>query len=192
MTMNIALIRGINVGGHRKVSMADLRTWLESLGFAEVKSLLQSGNLVFRRDRRTGAQLERLLEAESAKQLALTADYFVRTAEEWKGMVSGNPFRREAVADPGHLVVMCLKDTPDHADVKALQAAITGPEIVRAGARHLYVSYPGGIGTSRLTNAVIEKKLGTRGTARNWNTVLKLDALANSTPRGANMLAKVE
>ena len=176
--MQIALIRGINVGGHKKVAMADLRALLERLGFGEVKSLLQSGNLVFRSGRRTASEVERLLETETAKRLTLEADFFVRSAEEWKTVIAENPFRKEAVRDPGHLVVMCLKDAPDQADVKALQAAIAGPEIVRAGNRHLYIIFPNGIGTSRLTNALIEKKLGTRGTGRNWNTVMKLDTLA--------------
>jgi uncharacterized protein (DUF1697 family) len=94
-------------------------------------------------------------------------------------IVESNPFPKEAKTDPGHLVAMCLKETPETADVRALQAAIAGPEIVRAKGSHLYIVYPAGIGTSRLTNAFIERKLGTRGTARNWNTVLKLQALAS-------------
>lgn len=179
-SLTIVLIRGINVGGHKKIAMADLRALLESLGLADVKSLLQSGNLVFRSGRRTCAEVEQLLEVEAAKRLAVDAAFFVRTAEEWKGIVAHNPFHKEAERDPGHLVVMCLKDAPDKAALKALQAAIVGPEIVRANARHLYIVFPNGIGTSRLTNALIEKKLGTRGTARNWNTVLKLNALANN------------
>ncbi|PYJ75629.1 MAG: hypothetical protein DME69_14645 [Verrucomicrobia bacterium] len=73
---------------------------------------------------------------------------------------------------------MALKDAPKDTDVKALQAAITGREVVRAGGKHLYIVYPDGIGRSRLTNAVIDKLLGTRGTGRNWNTVLKLASLA--------------
>jgi uncharacterized protein (DUF1697 family) len=177
--MNIALLRGINVGGHKKIAMSDLRLLFEAMGFSEVKSLLQSGNVVFGDDRRTGAEIERLLERETQKRLALEADFFVRTAKEWSGVVAGNPFRREAETDPGHLVAMCLKDTPEKADVRALQAAIAGPEIVRAKGSQLYIVYPAGIGTSRLTNALIERKLGTRGTARNWNTVLKLQALAS-------------
>jgi uncharacterized protein (DUF1697 family) len=72
---------------------------------------------------------------------------------------------------------MFLKAAPKANDVKAVQASIVGPEIVRADGRHLYIVYPAGIGKSRLTNVLIEKKLGIRGTARNWNTVLKLAAL---------------
>jgi uncharacterized protein (DUF1697 family) len=180
MTTYVALIRGINVGGHKLVAMADLRDLLSRLGFLEARSLLQSGNLVFRGDARTGAQLERLLEAEARKRLALEADFLVRTAEEWKAVVARNPFPREARSDPGHLVVVCLKDAPAPGAVEALQVAITGPERVRSEGREAYVVYPDGMGRSRLTHAMIEKKLGTRGTARNWNTVLKLGALAGA------------
>jgi uncharacterized protein (DUF1697 family) len=176
--IHIALLRGINVGGHKQISMTDLRDLLTQLGFADVRSLLQSGNLVFGANGPTPAQLERLLEAEAAKRLGLKTDFFVRTAKEWKGVVAQNPFPKEAARDPGHLVVMFLKDAPSVTTVKALQAAITGREVVRAAGKQLYIVYPDGIGRSRLTNAVIDKQLGTRGTGRNWNTVLKLAALA--------------
>ncbi len=178
MLTYFALLRGINVGGHKPVAMADLRQLLTHLGFADARSLLQSGNLVFRSKARAGSQLERMLETEARKRLGLQADCFVRTAEEWKAIVAHNPFPKEAERDPGHLLVMSLKDAPARNDVEALQAAITGPEVVRATGRHAYIVYPNGIGRSRLTNALIERKLGTRGTGRNWNTVLKLRALA--------------
>jgi uncharacterized protein (DUF1697 family) len=178
MTHHIALLRGVNVGGNKKVAMADLRGLLTRLGFAEPRSLLQSGNLVFRGDGRPAADLERLLDAETEKQLGLKTEFFVRTAAEWRAVVAANPFPHEAVSDPGHLVVLFLKAAPDAASVAALQAAITGRETVRAVGRQAYIVYPDGIGDSRLTLTVIEKKLGTRGTGRNWNTVLKLGALA--------------
>ena len=178
MINHIALLRGINVGGHKQVSMADLRDLLTRLGFADVRSLLQSGNLVLGATGRTAAQLERTLEVEAEKRLGLKTDFFVRTAKEWKDVVAHNPFPKEAERDPGHLVVMFLKDAPSATPVKALQQAITGPEVVAAAGKHLYIVYPDGIGRSRLTNAVIDKQLGTRGTGRNWNTVLKLAALA--------------
>jgi len=174
MTTHIALVRGINVGGHKQVAMAHLRDLLTQLGLADPRSLLQSGNLIFRSSRRTSAQLELLLEAEAQKRLGLQADFFVRTAEEWKRVVARNPFAAEAKRDPGHLVVMFLKQAPDAKSVEALQAAIAGPEIVRAEGTELFIVYPNGMGRSRLTHALIEKKLGTRGTGRNWNTILKL------------------
>lgn len=157
--------------------MADLRGMVTRLGFGAVQSVLQTGNLVFESDGRTGTQLERLLEGEAKKRLALETDFFVRNRREWRTAVTRNPFPKEAKGDPAHLVVMFLKDAPDAESVEALQAAITGPEVVRAVGKQLYVVYPDGIGRSRLTNAVIEKALSTRCTGRNWNTVLKLGAL---------------
>lgn len=178
MTLYFALLRAINLAGYKQVAMADLRELLTKLGFADVRSLLQSGNLVFRGKARAGSRLESLLETEAEKRLALQTDFFVRTADEWKEVIAHNPFREQAERDPSHLVAFFLKDMADAKDVEALQAAIKGPEIVRARGREAYIVYPNGIGRSRLTSTKIEKKLGTRATGRNWNTVLKLGALA--------------
>ncbi len=174
MTTYVALLRGINVGGNKLVAMADLRALVTRLGFADVRTLLQSGNLVFRGDRRTPAQLERLLQAETERRLGIEVAYFVRTAREWHAVVARNPFRAEAARDPARLAVMVLKDAPAARAVAALRAAITGREAVRAAGRHLYVVYPDGMGRSRLAHPLIEKLLGTRATGRNWNTVRKL------------------
>ena len=104
------------------VAMADLRDLLTQLGFMDARSLLQSGNLIFRSDARVGVNLELLLEAEAEKRLDLRTDFVVRTAEEWKAIVARNPFRDEAERDPAHLLVMFLKDAPDVKNVEALQA----------------------------------------------------------------------
>jgi uncharacterized protein (DUF1697 family) len=176
VTTYIALLRAVNVAGHQPVAMTDLREMLSQLGFEDCESLLQSGNLVFRGKLRAAAPMERLLETEARQRLGLETDFFVRTAQEWQSVVARNPFRKEAVSDPGHLIVMALKRAPDGKDVKALQAAISGAEVVRADGKHAYITYPNGVGRSRLTTALIERKLGTRGTGRNWNTVLKLAA----------------
>jgi uncharacterized protein (DUF1697 family) len=178
MPMHVALFRGINVGGHKMVSMADLRVLLDGLKLTEVRTLLQSGNAVFQSDGLRGSALERLLEEQIEKRFEQTVTCLVRTAAEWKAIVAGNPFLKEARDDPGHLVVMCLKKAPKEEDVESLRRAITGPETLRAKEKQLYIVYPAGQGTSKLTNALIERKLGTSGTARNWNTVLKLAALA--------------
>ena len=179
MTIQIALLRGVNVGGHNAVAMSDLRELLTELGFGGARSILQSGNLIFQGDARTGVDLERMLEREAEKRLGLRADFLIRSGEQWRKVVARNPFRKEAEHDPSHLVVMFLKSAANVKDVKAIQAAIAGSEIIRADGRHLYIVYPDGIGRSRLTNALLEKKLGIRGTARNWNTVLKLAAFAD-------------
>jgi uncharacterized protein (DUF1697 family) len=179
MTTYIALLRGINVGG-RVIAMSVLREFLEAAGCDEPKSLLQSGNLVFGSRKRTGDDVERWLEAEAAKRLQFKAEFFVRTPTEWRDVIACNPFRDEAKRDPAHLLVIALKNPPTKTAVAALRAVIAGREVVEAGSRHLYALYPDGVGTSRLTAAVIDSKLGTRCTARNWNTVLKLGAMAGA------------
>ncbi|PYO76400.1 MAG: hypothetical protein DMD67_08670, partial [Gemmatimonadetes bacterium] len=131
MTTCIALLRAINLGAHNAVPMADLRDLITRLGFGDVRSLLQTGNLVFRSDGRAGTQLERLLEVEAKKRLRLETDFFVRSGQEWRTVIKRTPFPREAQSDPAHLVVMFLKDAPDTKNVNALQAAITGPEVGR-------------------------------------------------------------
>ena len=179
MTTHIGLLRGINVGGNKKVAMADLRALLTRLGFTSVQTLLQSGNAVFESRTRTGgAKLERLLETELEQQLGLQADCMVRTPAEWKSVLTRNPFPREAREDPSHLLVLFLRSEPTAADIRAMQAAIPGRERVRVEGRHAWITFPAGIGTSRLTTNLLERTLRTRGTSRNWNTVRKLGALA--------------
>jgi uncharacterized protein (DUF1697 family) len=176
MTTMVALLRGVNVGGRRKIAMAELRDFVSALGFADVRTLLQSGNVVFRGDARPAA-VERRLETEARARLGLDTDFLVRSAADWRSMVADNPFPDAAERDPSHLVVQCLKSAPAAAHLHALRDAITGREVVEVRGRHAYIVYPDGIGTSRLTAAVLDAKLGTRGTGRNWNTVLKLEAL---------------
>jgi uncharacterized protein (DUF1697 family) len=180
MTTHIALLRGINVGGHKQVAMADLRALVARSGFSDVQSLLQTGNLLFSSQGKSPAQLERMLRDTFAAKLDLECEVFVRTAAEWRQIVAHNPFPEHAKSDPARLMMICLKEAPGAASMKALQAAIVGREQVRANGRHAYAIYPDGMGTSKLSLAVIEKTLGTRGTARNWNTVLKVAALADA------------
>lgn len=177
MSLHIGLLRAVNLPTHNKVAMRDLVDLLAGLGLKDGRTLLASGNMVFRSGARTASQLERALEDAAARRLGLETDFFVRTAKEWQAVIAGNPFPKDAKLRPNHLMLMCLKAAPERAAVTALEQAIKGREVVRVLGRHAYFVYPDGIGGSRLTTALIEKKLGARGTARNWNTVLKLGAL---------------
>ena len=177
MGVQIALLRGINVVGRKMVVMAELRELACGLGFTGVRTLLQSGNLVFQCNQLRGAALERRLERETAKELGVDCDYVVRSAAEWAQIVARNPFPREAQDDPGHLLVMCLKALPSEQNVETLRACIKGREYFHADEKQLYLVYPDGVGRSKLTSNLIERKLAARGTARNWNTVRKLHAL---------------
>ena len=173
---HVALLRAVNVAGHNKVRMGDLRRLAAELGLADGQTLLQSGNLIFHSDARSCTELENSLEEAARDRLLLHTDFFVRTARDWKSIVEANPFPDEAEKDPSHLVIMLLKSASARKRVKLLQDSIKGREIVRVNDREAYISYPDGIGRSRLTAAVIEQGLGTHGTGRNWNTVLRIDS----------------
>lgn len=175
----VGLLRAVNLPSHHSLRMADLRAFLVDLGLDNPTTLLRSGNIVFG-SRQSTAALEPFLEREARTRLSLDSAILVRSADEWRAIVGGNPFRDEADADPGHLLVMCLKHAVGAVEARKLTQAIalrSGRERIKAAGRHVYLVYPDGIGRSTLTTAVIERALGTTGTARNWNTVLKLQAL---------------
>ena len=167
------MLRAINVGGHGKASMADLRSLFERAGMRDVRSILHAGSFVFASSR-SGLALETLLERNAREGLDLRTDVMVRDVAEWTRVVEENPFVPEAEHDPSHLVVIFLKHAPAEGAVELLRQTVKGRERMSGIGRHLYVTYPDGIGDSRLTGTVIEAKLAVRGTARNWNTVRKL------------------
>ena len=175
----IALLRAVNVGG-RSVAMAELRTLLAELGCGNPRTLLQSGNAVFTlKARMSPAAFEATLEAQAQRRFGIPIAFMLRSAAEWDTLILRNPFVEAAQRDPAHLVLMALKGAPTAAAIKALRDDYKGPETIHVAGRDAYLIYPEGIGRSKLTNALIERKLGVAGTARNWNTVLKLAALAS-------------
>jgi len=178
MPVYIGLLRAVNLGRGTQVRMEELRDLLLRVGLEDVRTLLQSGNVVFRSPRGRDSDLERLLARRVAQELKVPTEVFVRTAEEWESVLAENPFDREARDDPSHLVVVALRAAPPTDRWAELAAAIPGREQVKGYGRHAFVVYPDGIGRSRLTMARIEKHLGTSGTARNWNTATKLAAIA--------------
>lgn len=171
-------MRSVNLGIHNKVSMAGLRELMAALGLAQGKTLLMTGNLVFDTRKAPGA-LEALLERETTARLGLTTDIHVRTASEWPTIVHANPFPKEARDNPTFFTATVLRSAPAPAAVLALQKAIKGSERLAVMDRTVYTIWPDGQGQSKLTLPIMERHLGTRGTTRNWNTVLRIaEALA--------------
>jgi uncharacterized protein (DUF1697 family) len=166
MTGFVALLRGINVGGRNMVKMDALKAIHESLGFKSVRTHLQSGNVVFQAKSADAARIERALE----KTLGLELTVIVRTAAELREALKRNPLPQR-LANPSAYVIAFLSAQPQHAE--ALDA-YTGPEERHLLGRELYIYYGDGMARSKLTNALIERKLGVKATARNWNTVTKL------------------
>ena len=174
--LRVALLRAVNVGG-RKVVMSELREVLAGLGLEEPRTLLASGNAAFRSDDPAEA-LESAIEAAVHDRFGLHSDVVVRTPAECAAALAASPFQAEGKADPARTHVMFLKESPTPAAVRAL-LDVVAPMAERAAVkgREAYLHYPDGAGRSKLTNALVERKLGVRGTARNWNTVSKLAAL---------------
>jgi uncharacterized protein (DUF1697 family) len=174
---HVVLLRGINVGSGERLPMAALRDFGLALGFAEARTVLQSGNLVLSGAAEGGAALEEGLEAEAMARLALKSDFLVRSADEWRESVAQNPFPDAARDDPSHLLAFFLKSEPAAEACAGLAASIQGRETTRVVGRTCWIVYPDGIGDSKLTNVAIERRLGVRGTGRNWNTLGKITAL---------------
>ncbi|NOU26619.1 MAG: DUF1697 domain-containing protein [Polyangiaceae bacterium] len=174
----IGLLRGVNVGGNRKVPMADLKRELTALGYANVRTLLASGNFVFEGKKQSTAALERKLETELAARMGLETDIMVRTPEDWEAAIAANPFPAEAASHPSRLLLMALKSEPA-APARAAFASylerLAGPERVIVRGREVFVFFPEGQADSKLNL----KALGS-STGRNWNTVLKLRAMVAS------------
>lgn len=170
----IALIRGINVGGNKKVKMADLKLSCEDLGLRDVRTLLQSGNVVFRTTRSDRAKLAKDIEGV----LGVEAKVILRNAAELRAAIAANPMPDAAQREPSHYVIVFLSDKPTAAAMQSLRDAYKGPEPMALHGAELYIDYGAGMGTSKLTITLIERKLGATGTARNWNTITKLAELA--------------
>lgn len=179
MARGVALLRAVNLGGRSQVSMGDLRERLAESGFANVRTLLRSGNVVFETSAERREAIEGRIQGVLSRSFARSTECFVRTAVEWQALISGNPFPRQAAEDPGHLTVLVLKEARPAAAWTTLQAVVADREIARGHSDHGYVVYPDGQGRSRLTLDRIERALGSRGTIRNWNTVTKIGALLN-------------
>jgi len=177
----VVLLRAINVGGANRLTMSALRETLERAGFSDVRTLLQSGNLVCQSPLRTAPATERRIRDVVRDHSGLELDVFVRSSDDWRRLVAANPFEAESRLDPGHLVLMVFASPVASEAISRLKKAIVGRERLTIDGSHGYIVYPDGIGTSRLTAALIERTLGVRGTARNWNTVVKLAVLLDGT-----------
>jgi uncharacterized protein (DUF1697 family) len=177
MTMRIALLRGVNVGGEKKVAMADLKAMIEALGYSDVKTLLQSGNVVFRAAGEAEAELEAHLEAETEKRLDLKTSYLVRDATQWREIIAANPFPKEAAAEPSRTLVTVGRTAMPAEALEAVRAVMRPHEKIEAVERQVYAYFGEGMGQSKAAEVLNRKAVKAVATGRNWNTVLKIGAL---------------
>jgi len=177
MTTCVSLFRGINVGGNRVVRMNELRDLHEALGLKDVVTYIQSGNVVFTSDDKDLAQLPARIENSFAEKFGFHVNVMVRTSDGLEDIIANNPFQNQPAKESKWVVVLFLVTQPESTTLENLQKTYTGPEELFLIGQELYIYYPNGIGRSKLTLSLIEKKLKTNGTARNWNTILQLQKM---------------
>jgi uncharacterized protein (DUF1697 family) len=179
MARLIALLRAVNVGG-RKLPMAELRALCgDALGWEDVETYIQSGNLVFRAPGKPDA-LEARLEKAIKKQFALGVPVIVRTAAQWAACAAANPFPDAARDEPNRLQLLVSKCPPHEGAAEKLMERAQAGESVKAAGGALWFHYPDGVGASKLTPALIDKACGSPSTGRNWRTVVKLKEMAEA------------
>ena len=162
MPVYISLLRGINVGGHKKIKMAELRALYESLGLENVQSLLQSGNVVFTSKIEDSRSLVQKIEDGIEGQFEFRCRVLIRTTNELQRVIDQNPFLGRDPFDPSKMLVMFLADVPESGALDALREAHGGPEEIQLAGEEAYIYYPNGLGRSKLSNVFIEKKLKDR------------------------------
>lgn len=179
MTVMVALLRGVNVGGRGSLAMADLRRVAEECGHTEVRTYVQSGNLVFSTRARSTRAVADGLRTAIAEATDVCPEVVVRTAAELHAVIDGNPFGHHEPG-PTQLHVVFLAGTTKAA-LPDLDLSAFAPEEAVARGQQLYLYLPGGAGRSKLT-AALARGSGGEGTMRNWRTVTKLAELADATP----------
>jgi uncharacterized protein (DUF1697 family) len=178
MPRQIALLRGINLGSHKRVGMGPLRELLARLGYGDVRTYLQSGNVVLTSPA-SPERLQRELEQQIAEELGLETRVLVRTRDELADVIERDPLAGVA-DDPKRYQVSFLSAEPDAEVVRELGRVDVAPERFVVSGREIYTWHPDGIQRSKLNKVLSDRSLGVVATARNWNTVTKLLALADA------------
>ncbi len=173
----IALLRAINVGGTKKLLMADLRAMFEAAGCTDVRTYIQSGNVVFRAEPALAGRIPELIEAEIATTKGFQVPVVTRSAAELEAVVTGNPFLA-AGADPAQLHVGFLAEAPTADRIAELDPDRSPGDGFEVRGREVFLHFPNGTARSKLTVDYFDRALGTTITIRNWRTVGKLLEMA--------------
>lgn len=177
MTAVVGMLRGVNVGGHNKISMEALRAICVALKLRNPQTYIQSGNVVFCSSEPDLKKLADRMEAGIEKRLGFRPSVILRAISDMRNVVARNPFDSRHGLDPAKLAVFFLADVPTTEIRNKVLAIKVGPEELRIEGRELYIYFPDGMGRSKLP-AVLDRTLKMPATARNWNTVGKLRAMA--------------
>lgn len=174
----IAMLRGVNLGPHRRIKMEALRETCQKLKLRDSVTYLQSGNVVFRTDEQDLDGLTQCLQKAIARKFGFSSDVILRTASEMRKVIAANPFAKRRDIEPSRLLVTFLANDPGEDARKLVRKMKTEPEEVWIDGREIYTYFPNGMARPTVSWAAIERVLKTSGTARNWNSVTKLLEIA--------------
>ena len=172
------MLRGINVSGQKLIKMERLRVAFGELGFDEVETNIQSGNVIFNTAKESAASLSKKIEAKILCDFGFSVPVIVRTPAEFGEVLKQNPFLKEAGIDESKLHVTFLSAAAPGTAEKFLQPLAANSERFCICGREIYLHFPDGYGVTKLSNSAIEKKLSVSATTRNWKTVNALFAMA--------------
>ncbi len=171
MAIYVSMLRGINVGGNKRMKMEKLREAFEALGLERVKTFIQSGNVVFHAAKASPVAFSKKIEARLVADFGFSVPVVTRTADEMLKAIESNPFLKERGIDREKLHVMFLSDTPAPEALKKLEAFTTAPDRSRCLGKEIYLYLPNGAGESKLMKAPLDRALSVVTTTRNWKTV---------------------
>ena len=177
MANYISMLRGINVSGHKKILMKDLRAMYEALGYDNISSYVQSGNVIFSTKKKSLASLEKNIKAEIANTFSFDVPTLVRDLDYFENIINHNPYSEQTELDSKTPYVLFLNTVPNEATIDIPEKE-TGEFALQKDA--IYIHYPDGAGKSKLTTNFFERKLEVSGTMRNWKTVLALRDMARA------------
>lgn len=173
---HVALLRGINVGGNASLPMKELIAVCQALGWANVRTLLQTGNVVFESSEKDRI-LEEMLEQAVSREFSLNIPVIVRSGKDLAGYLVEVPFPTESQEDPSHLVLYLSKASPLDSAIEGLLSKARSGESVVQYRDAIWIYYPNGIGSSKITPALIDRSIGSPATGRNWSTLRKIHSL---------------
>jgi uncharacterized protein (DUF1697 family) len=177
MTTYVALLRSVNVAGHGRLAMPELRDSFLALGYTDVATYIQTGNVVFKSPSRSASKLETAIEQQLESAFGSTPTVIVRTAAELAKAAATSPYP-DGGADPSRHHVTFLAAAPSKASLATFNPPASGRDELTVIGREVYVHTPDGYANTKLTGTYLERHLGVSSTTRNWNTVTKLNALA--------------
>jgi|SRR5436309_1515641 len=178
MPIYIAMLRGVNVGAHKRMKMEKLRASCEGLGFEKVATFIQSGNVVFKAGKVSTEALSKKIEARIVADFGFSSEVILRSRDEMGKVIANNPFAKQNGIDTQKLHVLFLSEAPPQAAVKKLQSLTISPDKVDVAGKEIYFYFPNGVSGSSLWKHPLDRVLGVSATMRNWNTVNKLYEMA--------------